>query len=333
MKAEIYKNNPVASRCVVLLVKKIILIFSLLASVLGHIVALAAPESFEKAKIELRKRVYHDRNQSELGTLYCGCHWTWMGRSGGRVDLASCGYEIRADHNRAQRIEWEHVVPAWVLGHQRQCWQNGGRDNCKRTDPVFRRMEADMHNLSPAIGEVNGDRSNYRFGVLPSTKQLYGVCPTKTDFKQRVTEPRAAVKGQVARIYLYMHDRYGLSMSRQQQQLFMAWDKMYPVTDWERERDRRIARSMGHSNPFVTGVRTWSIGHKPFREGLKISGPAPKLVAAAVAGSVIGNRSSKVYHLPVGCPGYTQVGEKNRVQFNSAIEAGAAGYRQAGNCR
>lgn len=313
--------------------KKITLMFTLVAVVLGPLAALAAPESFEKAKIELRKKVYHDRNRSSLGTLYCGCDWTWLGRSGGRVDLASCDYEVRADHNRAQRIEWEHVVPAWVLGHQRQCWQHGGRENCKRTDPVFRRMEADMHNLSPAIGEVNGDRSNYRFGVLPSTPQQYGACPTKTDFKRRATEPRDAVKGQIARIYFYMHDRYGLSMSRQQQQLFMAWNKMYPVSDWERERDRRVARSMGHSNPFVTGALTWSIGHKPSGEGLKARAPAYQPVAAAAAGAVIGNRSSKVYHLPFGCPGYTQVGEKNRVQFNSEIEAGAAGYRRAGNCR
>lgn len=64
---------------------------------------------------------------------------------------------------RATRIEWEHIVPAWVMGHQRQCWQKGGRKSCTDTDPVFREMEADLHNLAPAIGEVNGDRSNYLY--------------------------------------------------------------------------------------------------------------------------------------------------------------------------
>lgn len=29
------------------------------------------------------------------------------------VDLASCGYETRIHENRAQSIEWEHIVPAW----------------------------------------------------------------------------------------------------------------------------------------------------------------------------------------------------------------------------
>ncbi len=326
--------------------KKVILIFSLMAALFGPLVAFAAPESFEKAKIELRQKVYHDRNRSDLGTLYCGCEWQWMGRSGGRVNLASCGYKVRTDRNRAQRIEWEHVVPAWVIGHQRQCWQKGGRENCKRTDPVFQVMEADMHNLSPSIGEVNGDRSNFRFGVLPSTPKQYGVCPTRTDFRQRVTEPRDEVKGQIARIYFYMHDRYRLSMSRQQQQLLMAWNKMYPVSDWERERDRRIARSMGHHNPFVTGERSWSLGYRSVGDGLSggrsvgasqvTPQPQPRPVTqsvAAIAGPVIGNRNSRVYHLPEGCPGYKQVGEKNRVLFATEVEAETAGYRRAGNCR
>ncbi|WP_456153991.1 sunset domain-containing protein [Pseudomonas taeanensis] len=47
----------------------------------------------------------------------------------------------------------------------------------------------------------------------------------------------------------------------------------------------------------------------------------------------MGNRNSRVYHLPKGCPSYNQVGERNQVAFNSAAEAEAAGVRQAGNCR
>ncbi len=50
-----------------------------------------------------------------------------------------------------------------------------------------------------------------------------------------------------------MHDRYNLSMSRQQQQLLMAWDNKYPPTSWGNQADNRIAKVMGHHNPFVTG--------------------------------------------------------------------------------
>lgn len=65
-------------------------------------------------------------------------------------DLASCGYEVRKRSERANRIEWEHIVPAADFGRQRQCWQEGGRKNCVKNDPLFAQMEGDMHNLVPA---------------------------------------------------------------------------------------------------------------------------------------------------------------------------------------
>ena len=80
----------------------------------------------------------------------------------------------------------------------------------------------------------------------------------------------------MARVQFYMHDWYGLSISRQPQQIFSAWDRMYPVTDWERERDRRIARVMGHSNPYGTGERAWTVGPRPSGDGLKPFAPAQK---------------------------------------------------------
>ena len=40
-------------------------------------------------------------------------------------------------------------------------------------------------------------------------------------------------------------------MSQQQQQLMMAWDKMYPVDKWECERASRIAKLQGNKNNIV----------------------------------------------------------------------------------
>lgn len=241
--------------------KVAILLWSLFLGVLlvGLPAHAQAPTSFEKAKLLLRQHVYYDREQSELGDFYCGCKWQFHKRnaSGGKTELAACGYQVRAQATRANRIEWEHIVPAHSLGQQRQCWQNGGRKNCVKNDPEFARMEADMHNLTVAVGEVNADRSNYRFSVLPSTPLQHGQCEVKIDFTQRAAEPRDAVKGMIARTYFYMHDRYNLPMSRQQQQLFQAWHTYFPVSDWERERNRRIARIMGVSNEYVTGEKVW----------------------------------------------------------------------------
>ena len=191
------------------------------------------------------------------------------------------------------------------------------------------------------MGEVNGDRSNFNYGMVTGNAGEYGQCTTKVDFVQRTAEPRDEVKGLVARTTFYMFDRYKLNMSRQQQQLLMAWDKQHPVSAWEKERDRRIAAIMGHANPFVSGERKWTAGYKPVGSGVVEAVPVkaakpeakPSLASAGSVGAVLGNRNSHVYHLSVGCPGYNQVAAKNQVTFANEGEAQAAGYRKAGNCR
>lgn len=298
----------------------------------------APPQNFSQAKLVAKQQVYFDRDRSPEGTLYCGCQWEWTTKTGGKPDLLDCGYEVRKQPARANRTEWEHIVPAWTFGHQRQCWQNGGRKNCVATDPFFVEMEANLHNLSVAIGEVNADRNNFNYGMVNGSNGMYGKCASKTDFKQRVFEPRNEAKGLVARVTFYMHDRYGLTLSRQQQQLLMAWSKMFPVSAWEQERDNRIAQIMGHHNPFVTGEKQWTLGFKPSGEGLTTPSqiaPIPsanKAPPTALSGQIIGNRNSRIYHFSEGCKGQLPA-EKNRVYFDNEAQAKAAGYRKSGGCQ
>ncbi|QZN96841.1 deoxyribonuclease I [Symbiopectobacterium purcellii] len=188
-------------------------------------------------------------HQDAPGSFYCGCRISWDGKKG-TPDLASCGYTVRKNADRAQRIEWEHVVPAWQFGHQRQCWQDGGRKNCTR-DEVYRDMETDLHNLQPSVGEVNGDRGNFMYGQWNGGEGQYGQCAMKIDFKNKLAEPPERARGAIARTYFYMRDRYQLRLSSQQTQLFTAWDKRYPVTPWECTRDQRIAEQQGNHNPYV----------------------------------------------------------------------------------
>ncbi|CAM3633901.1 endonuclease [Parendozoicomonas haliclonae] len=209
----------------------------------------AAPDNFSKAK-KLAAVVYQDHQQ----TFYCSCPYQEIRDERGRwkliPDLESCGYEVRKQETRANRIEWEHVMPAWAFGHQRQCWQDGGRKNCHK-DREFRAMEADLFNLVPSIGEVNGDRSNFRFGDLSSKPDMYGQCEFKVDFKQRRAEPPVNKRGKIARAYLYMAAKYQLKLSKQEQKLYTAWNNQYPVSEWEEERHERISKIMGWDNPFV----------------------------------------------------------------------------------
>ncbi|WP_194439777.1 endonuclease [Vibrio fluminensis] len=225
----------------------------LLAVTAGSAVA-APPTSFSAAKreaVSIYKDLEKDINYAT--SFYCGCDINWQGKKG-VPDLEGCGYQIRKQTQkvRATRIEWEHVVPAWQFGHQLQCWQDGGRKNCTRRDKQFKMMEADLHNLTPAIGEVNGDRSNFNFSQWNGIDGVtYGSCEMQVNFKQRQVMPPDRARGSIARTYLYMSQEYGFKLSKQQQNLMLAWNKTYPAEKWECERDKRIAKVQGNHNPFV----------------------------------------------------------------------------------
>jgi deoxyribonuclease-1 len=214
------------------------------------VIAREPPGNFRQAKKAL-SALYREHPV----TFYCGCGYALKQKPGSTKkrltpDLKKCGYQVRKNQNRANRIEWEHVMPAYHFGHQRQCWQAGGRKACKK-DPAFNRMEADMHNLVPSIGEVNGDRSNFKYGMIEGENRRYGACDFEIDFKAKRAEPAPTIRGDIARIYFYMRDRYQLNISRQQTQLFEAWSKDDPVDEWERIKNQKVMTIQGNANPYI----------------------------------------------------------------------------------
>ena len=114
-------------------------------------------------------------------------------------------------------------------------------------------MEADMHNLVPAIGEINGDRSNYRYQMISGEKRMYGQpVNMEIDFGKRWAEPPENVFGDIGRIYLYMKEHYGFRVSKSQLNLFRSWNNMDPVDEWELKRNKLLTELQGNHNPFVT---------------------------------------------------------------------------------
>ncbi len=203
-------------------------------------------QNFRRAK-KLLIQLY--QQHPDIPTFYCHAPIRWQGKKG-VPQLAAAGYQIRKQPKRAHRIEWEHVMPAYWFGHQLRCWQQGGRKNCARTSARFRRMEGDLHNLVPAIGEVNGDRSNYRYSDWQGPG-LYGHCQMAIDFANKKARPPQATHGFIGRDYLYMASHYDLKLSQSQRRLMTAWAKQ-PATPWECERNRWILKRQGNDNPFVT---------------------------------------------------------------------------------
>lgn len=107
-------------------------------------------ESFNQSK-KLLKEIYKDHQT----TFYCGCKYNPLDKDN-MIDRNSCGYVPRNEltkkgkvNERANRIEWEHIMPAENFGKHLPCWKDGGRKACSK-DNSFRAMESDMYNLVPA---------------------------------------------------------------------------------------------------------------------------------------------------------------------------------------
>ena len=256
--------------------KKVILIFIAILS----LPALAGyPSSFSNAKSKAEKYVYHDRNT----TFYCQCDFVFddiadIDNDGDvketKVNPLSCGYNPRnpitssgKENKRASRIEWEHVMPAHLMGGNLDQWQNpkayseckrsngkylSGRDCAYKLVSSFKKAHNDMNNLTPAVGELNGDRSNFSFAIIEGEKRAYGQCDFEVDFATDLAKPADFVKGNIARIYFHMIKEHGAIISDEEMAMMNSWDKADPVDEWECERNKRIEAVQGLANSYVS---------------------------------------------------------------------------------
>ena len=206
--------------------------------------------SFGKSKRLLALQIYPEHQKA----FYSDCDYKIKEKK--LIPIAkTCGFHYRKNKKRSERIEWEHVVPAWHFGHQLQCWQNGGRMTCRQHNTKFKQMEADMHNLVPAIGEINGDRSNFKYGMIEGENRAYGKVNMEIVFKDKKAEPREEIQGDIARIYFYMRDRYGMRISKSQEKMLIAWNNSDPVNQWEKTKNQIVKKLQGDENLYVSNYK------------------------------------------------------------------------------
>lgn len=212
--------------------------------------ASTAKYSFSRSKRLLATKVYRQHKK----TFYANCDYEIKGKR--LVPLPdTCGFEYRKNKARAERIEWEHIVPAWEFGHRLSCWREGGRKKCRESNQYFQQMEADMHNLVPAIGEINGDRSNFPYNTVRGEKRLYGKVDMEIDFANRRAEPKRNILGDIARTYLFMREKYNIPMSQEQEALLIKWNNQDPVSRWEKKKNLLVKNLQGDSNHYISNYQ------------------------------------------------------------------------------
>ena len=211
-------------------------------------------ESFNKSKKFLR-----NIHKEHPITFYCQCSYKKKS-----PEWQSCGFKPRKDKKRASRIEWEHILPASHFGIKFDTWKNGhascksskgkkykGRKCTEKVHGLYRKMQADLYNLQPAIGEVNGLRSNYQIAVIKGEAREFGKCDIEIQSKK--VEPSEKIRGDVARTYMYMEQNYPkyINFNNSIQNLIKKWDKDDPVDDWECLRADKIYKIQGNLNNII----------------------------------------------------------------------------------
>ncbi len=170
--------------------------------------------------------------------------WSQLYADGGNTLYCNRPFGSR----KGRRINIEHVFPMGWVAKALDC---GSRSQCRASSPRFNRIEADMHNLYPALARINKARGSRAFGRVPGEPRRFGSCDFEIDPQKRRVEPRPAVRGNIARAMLYMQTRYGLRLFPRQARLLRQWHRDDPPDHEELRRNRVIERIQGERNPFI----------------------------------------------------------------------------------
>jgi|GEM_PF-505860 len=206
----------------------------------------------------LYKHIY--REQKHQKTIYCNCSY-----SGRRADLTTCGTTLG---RRGASVNVEHVVPASVLGRTSSYWRKGPgcrkkRSCARKYDRQFAYMEGDLYNLYPSLKYINSVRSNLPLGEVAGEPRMYGQCDFESD--GRVAEPRAAIRGDLARVYFYMAWAYPnrFKIPSAQRKRYEKWSASDPVSFEECQRAKRIEKWQGNVNGILQKPCAKILGKKP----------------------------------------------------------------------
>jgi deoxyribonuclease-1 len=112
-------------------------------------------------------------------------------------------------------------------------------------------MEADLHNLFPAMAGLNRTRSNNTFGIISGEARFLFVCDFESDNANDVTEPRPEARGDIARTIFYMHHEYALPINATLLTPLQRWNNDDPPDTYEIWRNDTIQRLQGTHNPFI----------------------------------------------------------------------------------
>ena len=149
-------------------------------------------------------------------------------------DAQTCMRKLYLKHDHKRAVVFVRIVPEEMIGQTRQCFTQkpcikstgqryGGARCCRQIDEVYQHYDRDI------------------FNVMPIVKGTPYVS----------VKPPLHVRGNIARVYLYMNARYGLNLSYDEQMTYLKWHKEDRVDERECSMHKQIVKIQGLSNPWI----------------------------------------------------------------------------------
>lgn len=176
------------------------------------------------------------------------------------IDINNSNFDTSGGWNR------EHV---WAKSLSNGCWDTSGGGS-------------DLHHIRPAEKDLNNHRGNMKYGEVSGGKEEYTSVThvlgghSSGSSNTGTFEPLDNVKGDVARIVMYVYTQYnkatnvngtaedssyfgnlnfthimGASNEDAAKQLLLKWNKLDPVDSIETLRNEEVYKIQGNRNPFI----------------------------------------------------------------------------------
>jgi hypothetical protein len=112
--------------------------------------------------------------------------------------------------------------------------------------PNFDQTRADMYHIFSVESDINGAR-----GSNPFVECAGADAPWTSQQCNGGFEPPPEQKGITARAMFYMAITYKMTIDERQERTLREWSAKYPVSEYERQRAKKVQEIQGNPNPFV----------------------------------------------------------------------------------
>lgn len=134
----------------------------------------------------------------------------------------------------------------------------------------------DIHHLRPALNTYNSTRGNTPYGIIEDKSTAKRLGDTDNFYTSTVFEPSDEIKGDVARVLMYVYTRYSNTLSSSENELgargdlkisnvvytsentdtaawnlLLSWNELDPVNHLEMERNNNAQGIEGNRNVFI----------------------------------------------------------------------------------